>query len=119
MWRLLGGELLWALRQLAARPWTAFGLVGGFVATFSILSAIAPGPIVDPPWRLLMALASGLVIAAGVRELEPARGRPADMTVRDEVDEQLPLVGATVVCAGATVAVLIAWLAVWAAQTLR
>lgn len=118
MWRLLGGELVWALRQLAARPWVGLGLAGGATATFAVLSAIAPGPVIDPPWRLLVAIAAGLVVAAGIRELERSLAKPTGTEHREDRDGELPLIGAAEVAAGATVAVLIVWLAVWAARSL-
>lgn len=108
MWRLLAGEVAWGIRQLIPHPLVLAGLAGGFVTTIAVLSAAAPGPILDLQWRVLVAVAVGLLLAAGARRLEESTGAPSDAS-----DADRPLLGATVVSAAIIVLVLVAWLVVW------
>lgn len=111
MWRLLGGELLWALRQVVAAPWVLSGLLVGFVGTLLVLGAGAPGPVADPPWRVLIAVAVGLLLAAGGRAI-----LGQDASLRSEVDREgqvRPMTAATIVASVIAVATLMVWFAVW------
>ena len=111
MWRLLGGELLWALRQVIAAPWVLTGLLGGFVGTLLVLGADAPGPVAELPLRVLLAAAVGLLLAAGARAVS---GRDASSRSGRDADGQVrPLTAATIVAAVIAVVTLVAWLAVW------
>lgn len=113
LWRLVAGELGWAGRQLVAGPWVLAGLLGGFAATLGVLSATAPGPIVVMPWRLLTAIAVGLLVAAGVRGLRRSVGAARRNGGRRRVDDARPLTGAVELAAALTVAILAVWLIVW------
>lgn len=111
MWRLLGGELLWAVRQLTARPAVLAGLLAGFAATLAVLGAAAPGPILEPPWRVVVALGAGWLVAGAtgqVQELlgDEPRSAPAG-------DRRRPVLGAGIVSGGLTAVVLVVWLVVW------
>lgn len=117
LWKLLAGELAWAGRQLAAGPWVLAGLLGGFLATFGVLSATAPGPIFPMPWRLLTAIAAGLVVAAGVRALRRSVGAARRSGDRRRTKAR-PLIGATELAAALTVVILVVWLIVWVIEHL-
>lgn len=108
MWRLLGGEVVWGLRQLVQAPWVLLGLLVGGAATFAVLDAAAPGPVLEPPWRVLVAIVAGLLIATGIRRLR-GLGRSNGESPRDV----RPVLGAAVVSAAATALVLLAWLVAW------
>lgn len=75
MWRLLGGKLLWALRQVIVAPWVLAGLVVGFVCTLLVLGADAPGPVAGVQWGVLFAVAAGLLLAAGGRAVSSRESR--------------------------------------------
>lgn len=113
LWRLVGGELVWAGRQLATERWALVGLFGGFAATFSVLSTAAPGPIVDPPWRMLTASVVGLLIAAGVRGLRLRANSAGHKATRRRAADTRPLIGATVISGALAVVLLISWMIVW------
>lgn len=111
MWRLLGGELLWALRQVIAAPWVLAGLLGGFVGTLLVLGVDAPGPVAELPLRLLIATAVGLLLAAGGRAVS---GRDASSrSERGEEGQVRPLTAATIVASVIAVVTLLTWLVVW------
>lgn len=109
--RLVAGELGWAIRQVAHSPTVAVGLVGGTAATLAVLGQAAPGPVLDAPWRLIVAVAAGLSVAAALRRLRSAR---APTGRRDRVGSDAPLVGAVVLAGAVTALVLVVWLAAWA-----
>jgi hypothetical protein len=113
IWRLIGGELVWAARQLAAQPWMLAGSFAGFAATLGVLSAAAPGPILAPPWRVLVAIAAGLLVAAGVRGLWRSLDAGNSARGARPTEDERPLVGAAVITGGLTVTTLMLWLAVW------
>lgn len=116
MWRLLGGELLWALRQLIAKPWVLIGLLAGFFATLGVLGTTAPGPVLASPWRLVAAIAAGWLVAAGVRELQQVRSGRQDRA--GEGPDARALLGASIVSGTVTVVILLVWLLVWLLQLL-
>jgi hypothetical protein len=113
MWRLIGGELVWAARRLVARPWVLVGLLVGFAAALGVLGAAAPGPSLDAPWRVLVAIAAGLLVAAGIRGLRVSPESAGGDGAERSVERQLPLVGAWEISGGLTVAILIVWLGMW------
>lgn len=112
VWQLIGGELIWAARQLVTRPLVLAGLLGGFAAALGVLGAAAPGPILDLPWRVLAAIGAGLAVAACVRGLERVQGARDRHQPRPDEDEQA-LLGAAVISGGVTATTLIVWLVVW------
>lgn len=113
LWRLVGGELVWAGRQLTTQPWALVGLFGGFAATFSVLSTAAPGPILDPPWRMLTAIVVGILIASGVHGLRLRADAAGQNATRRRAADTRPLIGAMVISGALAVVLLISWIIVW------
>lgn len=108
LWRLLLGELAWASRQLLAAPWVLGGLVLGSAASVAVLGAAAPGPVLDPPWRILVALGVGLLLAVGARTVRyGGTGGPVGE------GERRPGTAAVVLSGSVAAVVLAAWLLVW------
>jgi hypothetical protein len=107
LWRLMLGELRWALEQLWGEPRVGAGLAVGTLITLSLLGAAAPGPVLPWPGRVVVSLLVGLVIARGAwamtsRDRSPSRG-----------PEVAPDLAATEVVALAVVGILGVWLAAW------
>lgn len=113
MWRLLGGELLWALRQLVSAPWVLAGLVVGFAATVAVLHSAAPGPVLEPPWRLLVGVGAGVLLASAARGIQ--RSTESDPPAGRRQEQQGgPVTAATIVAGITTCIVLLIWLLAWA-----
>lgn len=113
MWRLVGGELLWALRQLVAAPWVLAGLLVGFAATLAVLDAAAPGPVLEAPWRILVAIGAGLLLASSARGIQWSTGRTVPHDREPLGPVRRPLTAATEVAGSITLLVLVAWLVTW------
>lgn len=112
LWRLLLGELLWALRQLWEELRVLAVLVIGGVGTFAVLGDPAPGPVLPLPGRLLVALAGGLVLARGVWAwIQRGRAGP----VRTATGTRKPAVAATELVGLVAAVVLLVWLVLWLA----
>lgn len=109
LWRLLLGEVLWALRQLRREPRVLGALVVGVGATLAVFGAAAPGPVLPWPGRVLVSLAVGLVLARGAWAWISRGGR----RVHQSDQESAPAVAATEVVALTAAAVLLGWLLVW------
>lgn len=109
LWRLLLGELAWAFRQLLAAPWVLGALVLGSAASMAVLGAAAPGPVLDPPWRILVALGVGLLLAVGVRRVRYAAGTGGSAGE----GERHPGTAAVVLSGSVAAVVLAVWLLVW------
>lgn len=115
LWRLLLGELLWALRQLWEEPRVLAVLTLGAVATFAVLGAPAPGPVLPLPGRILVALIGGLVLARGTWAwTQRGRTSPGGTAVREDA----PAIAATEVVGLAAAVVLLVWLVLWLATAL-
>lgn len=110
LWRLLLGELLWALRQLWEEPRVLAVLALGGVATFAVLGDPAPGPVLPLPGRLLASLVGGLALARGVWAwIQRGRSRPGS----GSTGEHAPAIAATEVVGVAAAGVLLVWLVLW------
>ena len=108
LWRLLLGEVAWALRELVREPFVLAGLLGGGVLAVVLLDAAAPGPVLPWPGRIVVGLLVGLAIARGVWTWR-RRG-----SQRQGSGRAGPVVAATEVVAALVTLVLVGWLAVWA-----
>jgi hypothetical protein len=113
LWRLVLGELGWALQQLVREPRVLVALVVGAVATVAVLDAEAPGPMLPWPGRVVVGLVAGLALARGtwawIRRGDAARSERRGGT---------PAVAATEVVAALVGVVLVGWLLVWLATLL-
>lgn len=118
LWRLISGELLWALRQLARAPWVLAGLVLGFTATVAVLHSAAPGPVLDPPWRVLVAIAAGMLLAGAAHGIQHST-RAEPPSGRHTEGQRRPLTAAIIVAGTITFIVLMIWLVVWAITNLN
>jgi hypothetical protein len=111
LWRLLLGELGWALQQLVREPRLLMALLVGAVATIAVLDAEAPGPMLPWPGRVVLGLVAGLALARGtwawIRRGDAAPSRSGT-----------PAVAATEVVAALVGLVLVGWLLVWLATLL-
>ncbi len=115
LWRLLLGELSWALRQLWEEPRVLIALAAGAVATFAVLGEPAPGPVLPLPGRLLVSLIGGLALARGMWAWTQ-RGRTSPG--RTAVREDAPAIAATEVVGLVAAVVLLVWLVLWVATAL-
>ena len=111
MWRLLGGELLWAIRQVIAAPWVLAGLVVGSVGTLLVLDSGAPGPVAELPMRVLLAVVVGWLLAAGGRAISDRDA--SSRATGDDRSEVRPLAAATILAAAIAAVALLMWLLVW------
>lgn len=111
LWRLLLGELWWAVRQLVGAPWTLGGLLFGAVGSFAVLSSAAPGPVLALGWRILVATAVGYLVAAAARGMHVARTGPASGP--DGERRLRPLTGAGILAGAVAAVVLLVWLGIW------
>lgn len=119
MWRLLLGEMVWALRQLAAEPLVPLGMVVGFVVTLLVLDAAAPGPVLEGLWRMVVAVVAGHLVGSGAAWLKHVVANRRSVAGGEAATDDMPVVGATVIAGVATVALLLAWLVVWLLELLR
>lgn len=113
LWRLLLGELLWALRQLWEEPRVLAVLALGGLVTFAVLGDPAPGPVLPLPGRLLASLVGGLALARGAWAwIQRGQTRPGR-----SAGEDAPAIAATEVVAVAAAVVLLVWLVLWVVTT--
>jgi hypothetical protein len=108
LWRLVLGELGWALQQLVREPRVLAALLVGAVATIAVLDAAAPGPMLPWPGRVVVGLLAGLALARGVWAWIRRGDAP-----RPEGPGGLPGVAATEVVAVLVGVVLMGWVLVW------
>lgn len=111
MWRLLGGELLWASKQLLAQPLVLIALVAGAVTTSAVLSTNAPGPVAQLPVRIILGVGVGWLLAATLRGLRYRKRR----TSSSESEPLRPLTAAAELASVVIVVTLVVWLLVWLA----
>lgn len=110
LWRLLLGELLWALRQLWEEPRVLAALLVGGVGTFAVLGDPAPGPVLPVPGRLVISLVGGLVLARGIWAWRQ-RGRVDP--VQHAAGVTRPALAATELVGLVAAVVLLGWLVLW------
>lgn len=116
LWRLLLGELLWALRQLWEEPRVLAALVVGGVGSFAVLGDPAPGPVLPLPGRFVVSLVGGLVLARGVWAwIRRGRADP----VQTAAGARKPAVAATELVGLVAAVVLLGWLVLWLATLVR
>lgn len=117
LWRLLLGELLWALRQLWEEPRVLAALLAGGIGTFAVFGELAPGPFLPLPGRLLVALVGGHVLArAAWAWTRRDRTRSAQVT---SAGAKQPAVALTEVVGVVAAATLLVWLVLWLVALLR
>lgn len=109
LWRLVLGEVWWAIQQLWHEPRVLVALLVGGPVTVAVLGATAPGPVLPWPGRIVTALVAGLALARGTWAWIKRRRSRTGSSQRDAA----PGVAATEVVAGLVALVLVGWLVVW------
>lgn len=109
LWRLLLGEATWAFDQLVRAPRVLVALLIGAVVTPVLLGAMAPGPVLPWPGRVLVGLLVGLALARGTWAWIRRRARAAHDVRRNIA----PGVAAAEIVAALAGLVLLGWLVVW------